>query len=215
MTATRPDLMYTTSLLSRFMSKPSEMHYKAAKRVLRYIKGTTELGIWFRRAEKFSLIGYSDSDWAGSVDDMRSTSGYVFFVNHGVFSWLSKKQETVAQSTAEAEYISAAAATNQAIWLRKILTDLRLNQDESTTIYCDNMSTVAIAKNPILHGRTKHIKIKYHAVREAEQSKEISLVHCLGENQVADIMTKGLNKSKFEEFRLKLGVSSMNIKEEC
>ncbi|XP_031279150.1 secreted RxLR effector protein 161-like [Pistacia vera] len=89
LTATMPDLMFTTSLLSRFMSKPSEIHYKSAKRVLRYIKGTTELGIWFRRAKKFSLIGYSDSDWASSVDDMRSTSRYVFFVNHGVFSWLS------------------------------------------------------------------------------------------------------------------------------
>ncbi|XP_031254679.1 uncharacterized protein LOC116112705 [Pistacia vera] len=84
--ATRPDLMYTTSIVSRFMSKPSEMHYKAAKWVLRYIKGTTELGIWFRRAEKFSLIGYLDSDWAGSVDDMRNTSGYIFFVNHDAFS---------------------------------------------------------------------------------------------------------------------------------
>ncbi|XP_031254680.1 secreted RxLR effector protein 161-like [Pistacia vera] len=113
--ATKPDLMYTTSLVSRFMSKPSEMHYKAAKRVLWYIKGTTVLGIWSRRAEKFSLIGYSDSDWAGSADDMRSTSGYVFFVNHGAFSWLSKNQDTIAQSTAEAEYISATAATNQTV----------------------------------------------------------------------------------------------------
>ncbi|XP_031280046.1 secreted RxLR effector protein 161-like [Pistacia vera] len=110
--ATKPNMMYTTNLLSRFMSKPSEVHYKAAKRVLQYIKGTAKLGIWFRRAENFSLVGYSDNDWADSVDDMRSTFGYVFFVNHGAFSWLSKKQETIALSTAEAKYISTAVATN-------------------------------------------------------------------------------------------------------
>ncbi|XP_031286485.1 secreted RxLR effector protein 161-like [Pistacia vera] len=100
--ATRLDLMYTTNLLSRFNSKPSEIHFKAAKRVLRYVKGTIELGIWFRRSEKFSLIGYLDDDWVGSIDDMRSTSKYIFFLNSGAFNWWSKKKEMVAQPMAEA-----------------------------------------------------------------------------------------------------------------
>ena len=101
LTATRPDLMYATSVLSRFMQKPTQAHMKGVKRVLRYVKGTTNYGIWFNSTENPELIGYSDSDWAGSIDDMKSTSGYVFSLGNGVFSWLSQKQNTVAQSTAE------------------------------------------------------------------------------------------------------------------
>ncbi|XP_031253746.1 secreted RxLR effector protein 161-like [Pistacia vera] len=111
-TATRPDLMFTASYLSRFMSNPSELHLKAAIHVLRYVKGTIMLGICFRKAESLKLLGYTDSDWAGSLDDARSTSGYVFYLNKGAISWISRKQETVAQSTAEAEYVSAVAAVN-------------------------------------------------------------------------------------------------------
>ncbi|XP_031253070.1 transcription factor BHLH089-like [Pistacia vera] len=121
----------------------------------------------------------------------------------------------MAQSTTEAEYISAAAAVNQAIWLRNMLNDMEVKQCEPTEIFCDNQSAVAMAKNPIMHGRTKHIKIKFYTVREAEQCREIRLTHCRGEVQLADIFTKALCKSKFEDLKLKLGVSSKNIKEEC
>ncbi|XP_022752308.1 uncharacterized protein LOC111301066 [Durio zibethinus] len=115
LTATRPNIMYAANLLSRFMQNSSELHFKAAKRVLRYVKKTSELGIWFKKNESSRLVGFTYSDWAGSDEDMKSTSGYVFFIGLNVFSWNSKKQETVAQSTAEAEYIAAAAAVNQAI----------------------------------------------------------------------------------------------------
>jgi len=121
LTATRPDLMYATSLLSRFMSKPSEVHMGTAKRVLRYLRGTLEFGVFYQPCSDPRLIAYSDSDWGGSVDDMKSTSGYTFSFGSGVFSWNSKKQDIVAQSTAEAEYVAASAAVNQVIWLRKIL----------------------------------------------------------------------------------------------
>ena len=215
LTATRPDVMFSASLLSRFMQNPSEKHYQVAKRVLRYIKGTMELGIWFRKSADMKLIGYTDSDWAGSHDDMKSTSAYVFSIGSGAFSWNSKKQETVAQSSAEAEYISAAAAVNQAIWLRKVLEDLNQKQKEATDIFCDNKSAVAMVKNPVFHGRTKHIKIKYHFVREAEKEKEVKLVHCNSEDQVADILTKALPKARFETLRTILGVSSKSAKEEC
>ncbi|XP_031277509.1 secreted RxLR effector protein 161-like [Pistacia vera] len=120
LTTTRPDLM------SRFMTNPSENHFRAAKRVLRYIKGNPGLGVWFRKSESFQLVGYSDSDWAGSIDDMKSTSGYVFFLNSGAVCWLSKRQATIAQSTGKAEYISTVAIVNQAIWLRKILNVTKL-----------------------------------------------------------------------------------------
>ena len=121
----------------------------------------------------------------------------------------------MAQSSAEAEYISAAAAANQAIWLRKLLTDLGQNQADATVIWVDNKSAIAIAKNPVQHGRTKHINVKFHAIREAEKNGEVNLVHCCSENQIADILTKALSKAKFEELRSRLGVSKKILKEEC
>ncbi|KAK4399803.1 Retrovirus-related Pol polyprotein from transposon RE2 [Sesamum angolense] len=115
LTATRPDIMFATSLLSRFMQSPSQVNYGAAKRILRYLRGTKDFGIWYKSTNDAKLVGYTDSDWAGSVDDMKSTSGYTFSLGSGIFSWASKKKATVAQSSAEAEYIAAAATSNQAI----------------------------------------------------------------------------------------------------
>ncbi|KAL0340719.1 UNVERIFIED_CONTAM: Retrovirus-related Pol polyprotein from transposon RE2 [Sesamum radiatum] len=154
LTATRPDIMFATCLLSRFMQSPSQVHYAAAKRILRYLRGTKDFGIWYKSTNDAKLVGYTDSDWAGSVDDMKSTSGYTFSLGSGIFSWASKKQATVAQSSAEAEYIAAAATSNQAIWLRRILEDMGEKQEEPTTIYCDNKSAIAITKNPVQHSRT-------------------------------------------------------------
>ncbi|KAG8480148.1 hypothetical protein CXB51_024926 [Gossypium anomalum] len=156
-------------------SNSEKDHFRAVKRVLRYIKGTLNYGMHYSKAKDLRLIGYTDSDWAGSKDDLKSTSGYAFTLGSAMFCWSSKKQSIVAQSTAEAEYVAAAGAVNQAIWLRKILGDLNLYQKEATEIYCDNMSVVAIAKNPVFHGRTKHFNIKLHVVREMEQAREIEL----------------------------------------
>ncbi|KAG8485549.1 hypothetical protein CXB51_018884 [Gossypium anomalum] len=196
LTATRPDLMHAVSLLARFMHCCNVVHFRAAKRVLRYIKGTLKLGLLFKKEKELKLVDYSDSDWAGCIDDMKSTSG-------------SKKQQTVAQSTAETEYI-AAAAVNQAIWFRKLLHDLNENQCDPTEIMVDNQSAVAIAKNPVFHGKTKHFKIKFHFVREAEQSKEVSLVHCSSQDQLADILTKPLGTTRFEALRKLIGLGRMH-----
>ncbi|KAL0315837.1 UNVERIFIED_CONTAM: Retrovirus-related Pol polyprotein from transposon TNT 1-94 [Sesamum radiatum] len=160
------------------------------------------------------LVGYTDSDWAGSVDDMKSTSGYTFSLGSGIFTWASKKQATVAQSSAEAEYIAAAATSNHAIWLRRILEDMGEKQEEPTTIYCDNKSAIAITKNPVQHSRTKHIDIKYHSLREATTRGEIELKYCSTEEQLADIFTKALPRNKFEELRMKIGVYHKHIKGE-
>ncbi|KAK5834863.1 hypothetical protein PVK06_010542 [Gossypium arboreum] len=147
LTATRPDIIYAVGLLSRFMHCCNVAHFKAVKRVLRYVKGTLSFGVKFERAEELRLAGYSDSDWAGSVDDIKSTSGYFFTLGSDVFSWSSKKQQIVAQSTAEAEYIAAATTVNQVIWLRKLLDDLNAGQPEATKIKVGNQSVVASAKN--------------------------------------------------------------------
>lgn len=217
LTASRPDILFAVSILSRFMHSPKETHFIAAKRILRYIKGTIDLGIFCPRSSEgvVELKGYTDSDWGGCVDDSRSTSGYLFLLNSGVFTWSSKKQETTAQSTAEAEYIAAASAVNQAIWLRKMLKDLGHEQIEATKIMCDNSSAVSISKNPVFHGRTKHIKIKFHFIREVQQSNEVMLIHCSSEEQLADIFTKPLPKERFETLRQMIGICRQNVKEEC
>ncbi|KAH9756360.1 hypothetical protein KPL71_016050 [Citrus sinensis] len=180
----------------------------SAKRVLRYVKGTCNFGIKFTRSKEFKLFGYSDSDWGGSIDDMKSTSGYCFTLGSGVFSWSSKKQEIVAQSTAEAEFVATTAAVNQALWLRKILIDLNLEQEESTEILVDNQAAIAISQNPVFHGKTKHFNIKLFFLREVQKNGVVSLVYCKTEDQVADVFTKPLPVSKFEFFITKLGVCS-------
>ncbi|KAJ4707148.1 Retrovirus-related Pol polyprotein from transposon TNT 1-94 [Melia azedarach] len=214
LSATRSDIMFATSLLSRFMQNPSQVHFGAGRRVLRYLKGTHDLGILFKPEAELNLFGYVDSDWAGCIDDGKSTSGYAFSVGSGMFSWCSKKQDVVAQSTAEAEFIAAAAGANQCIWLRKMLIDLGFGQINASPIFCDSKSAIAIAKNPVQHGKTKHMKVKFHFLREAERDQEVCLIHCKSEEQVADILTKALPKTRFEKLREKLGVSKQNLKEE-
>ena len=158
-------------------------------------------GIKYWRGEELKLIGFCDSDWAGARDDMKSTTGFVFSLGSGVFSWQSKKQETVAQSSAEAEYVSAAMATSQAIWLRRILEDVGEKQEKATRMFCDNKSAIAMAKNPVYNSRTRHIAVKHHFIREKIEEQEIELVYCKSEDQVADIFTKALPKEKFQRFR--------------
>jgi predicted peroxiredoxin len=204
LTATRPDILFAVSILSRFMHCASEMHLKAAKRILRYIKGTIDYGVKFESCPTFKLCGFSDSDWAGSIDDMKSTSGYCFSLGSGIFSWCTKKQETVAQSTAEAEFIAATAAVNQVVWLKKILFDLHLQQNHKIKVFIDNQAAIAISKNPVC--QTKHFNIKLYFLREMQQNGEVTLVYCKSEEQLADLFTKPLPVSKFEFLRQKIGV---------
>lgn len=206
LTATRPDILFAISLLSRFMHCASEMHLKATKRILRYVKGTIDYGVKFEKCQEFKLYEFFDSDWAGSVDDMKSTSGYCFSLGSGVFSWCTKKQEIVAQSTAEAEFIAATAAVNQALWLKKILCDLLLQLKIKTGIFVDNQSAIAIANNPVCHGKTKHFNIKLYFLREMQQSGEVNLIYCKSADQLTDMFTKSLPINKFELLRQRIGV---------
>ncbi|KAH9678563.1 hypothetical protein KPL71_025767 [Citrus sinensis] len=175
LTATRPDIMHAVSLLSRYMHCASKIHFQAAKRILRYVKGTIDYGIKFNQVKNFHLHGYSDSDWARCVDDMRSTSGYCFSFGSGIFSWCSKKQEVIAQSTAKAEYVAVAAAVNQALWIKKLMTDLHMEQQEGTQIFVDNQAAISIANNPVFHGKTKHFKIKLYFLRESTNQPSLDI----------------------------------------
>uniref|UniRef100_A0A2N9EXA4 Integrase catalytic domain-containing protein n=1 Tax=Fagus sylvatica TaxID=28930 RepID=A0A2N9EXA4_FAGSY len=157
LTATRLDLMYVVSLISRFMASPTELHLQAAKRVLRYLKGTVDLGVFYRKKGNGELMAYTDSDYAGDVDDRKSTSGYVFLLSEGAVSWSSKKQPVVALSTTEAEFVAAASCACQGVWMRRVLEKLGHPQGKCTTVLCDNSSTIKLSKNPVMHGRSKHI----------------------------------------------------------
>ena len=166
LTTTRPDIMYAVSLISKFMERPKEAHWQAAKRILRYVKGTKMFEILYNVSEHSYLVGYTDIDWAGSVDDRKSTSGYVFHMGSGVISWASKKQSIVALSTAEPEYVAATAAACQAVWMRRMLRSLAQEQAKATVIFCDNSSAIALSKNSVFHKRTKHIDTRFHYIRE-------------------------------------------------
>ncbi|KAL8087732.1 hypothetical protein AgCh_037766 [Apium graveolens] len=167
LTFTRPDIMYAVGLVSRYMEKPKQDHFMAAKRILRYIKGTLDHGLFYTYSQDSKLVGYSDSDYGGDLDDGKSTSGYAFHIGSAIFSGSSKKQQTIALSTCEAEYMAAAAACAcQAMWLGYVLGKLNLVEEGPVKIYVDNKSAISLAKNPVSHSRSKHINIKYHFIRE-------------------------------------------------
>ncbi|CAM8982129.1 unnamed protein product [Rhodiola kirilowii] len=215
LTSTRLDIVYGVGLISRFMEQPQQSHLLVAKRILRYISGTSNYGIMYSHTNEFCLTGYTDGDWAGDVEIWKSTSGYALYLRDGVVSWSSKKQHVVALSKAEAEYIAVTTAACQAVWLRRILEDLKHKQEGPTRIKCDNKSAIPLAKNLVLHGRSKHIGIRYHYIREFVKDGEIELEFYRTDEQVADIFTKGFSSDKFELFRHMLGIERLCIKEEC
>jgi Reverse transcriptase (RNA-dependent DNA polymerase) len=203
LTTTRSDIMYSSGLLSRFMHQPSKTHFGVTKRVLRYVQGTKDYGLMFEKneSEDVELFGFCDSDWAGSMDDMKSTSRYCFTLGSDIFSWTSKRQERVAHSSAEAEYVSASEATKRVVWLRKNLGDMWEKQDMATVLFCDNKSVIAMAKNLVFHSRTKHINLKHHYIREAVEDEEVVIKHVKIGDQLADIFTKALSCDKFVYLR--------------
>ncbi|KAK0587736.1 hypothetical protein LWI29_027914 [Acer saccharum] len=209
LTATRPDLMFSISMLSRFMTSPKKSHWEAGKRILRYVVGTIDHGIHYKKFQESILIGYSDSDWGGDADNHKSTSGYVFNVGSGAVSWSSKKQPVVALSTTEAEFIALCVAGCQTLWLRWMLKELKCSQEEGTVLYCDNNSAIALSKNPVFHGRSKHIRIKYHYIRDLVKDGEVVVKHCKTQHQIADIFTKALKTETFVKLKEKLGVTQV------
>ena len=205
-TRTRPDIAFAVSNVARFCSKPTKEHWTAIKRIMRYLRGTTDLGLLYTKSDSMECIGYSDADWGGDCNDHKSTSGFLFQVGGTAVSWKSKKQSCVALSTAEAEYMALTAAAQEAVWLRQLQSDLIKTSNSPTTIFEDNQSAICMAKNYVFHGRTKHIGIKYHYIREKVNDKSIELKYCPTEEMTADVLTKGLNRDKFEKLRDKMGL---------
>jgi reverse transcriptase-like protein len=209
MLGTRADIAFTVSALSRYLAKPTDQHLLAAKRVLRYLRGSSDLVLVYR-GDLRPLIGYTDADWGGDMDTRRSTSGYLFNIGSGAISWSSKRQPTVALSSCEAEYMGETQATKEAIWLRNLLTELNSHRKETqaTIIYGDNQGAIALAQNPQFHARTKHIDIQHHFVRENQDKGLVDIQYISTDNQIADGLTKALPKDAFHRFRKSLGLET-------
>ena len=202
-TQTRPDIAYGVSLLSRFSSNPRQEHINAAKRLLRYLRGTIDLGIVYHGPA--DVEGYTDSDWAGDVSDRKSTTGYVFKLTNGPISWASRKQKLVALSSTEAEYYALNEAGKEAVFIRQFLTELSPALttpmiNHRMTLKNDNMGAEQLSQNPQHHARTKHIEIRHHWIRDAVKDHSIQLLHVDTNDNVADGLTKPLAKPKFETF---------------
>ena len=193
---TRPDIAFAVSFCGRFCSKPTEAAMTGVKRILRYLKGTLTKGLRFPTTTN-KLYGYCDSDFAADATDRRSVNGFAFFLGNCIISWMSKKQALVATSTTEAEYISLFVASQEAMFLRGIVGELLNETEQTVEISCDNNGAVALAKNPVFHKRSKHIDVKYHAIRERVHEKFILVKRVDTHDNVADCFTKPLDGSTF------------------
>ncbi|GJZ28539.1 ribonuclease H-like domain-containing protein [Tanacetum coccineum] len=211
LTFTRPDISYAVQHVCLFMHNPQEPHLSALKRILRYVRGTLSYGLQLYSSTTSSLMAYSDADWAGCPTTHRSTSGYCVFLGKNLLSWSLKLQFTLSRSSAEAEYRGVANAVAETCWLRNLLRELHTPLATATLVYCDNVSAVYLSSNPVQHQRTKHIEIDIHFVRDLVATGVIRVLHVPSRYQYADIFTKGLPTSLFDEFRTSLNVRSSPV----
>lgn len=234
LTNTRPDLAYSVGILSRFMSRPQQKHLEASHHVLRYIKATTDYGLFFPKSDSLTLIGYTDSDHAACKETRRSIGAYLFQFAGSTITWSSKRQSTVSQSTTEAEYRALSEGAREGVFLRRLLAELHFipaqtmdlhcqdttllshlshsvptSHDSHLTLHCDNQGSINLAKNPIFHARTKHIELQHHYVRERLLAGEILVKYIATSENPADMLTKALSKWKFEQHRSFIGMKSL------
>lgn len=204
--ATRPDISFAVGNASRHLEKPAAAHVNAVKRILKYIRGTTDMGIRYESGINLDLCGYSDADYAGDIETRRSTSGYVFMFGNGIISWGSERQKSVALSTTESEYMAAAHAMKELVWLHRLLSELLSGNLDKPIFLMDNQSAIRLVKNPEFHKRTKHIDVRYHFIREKYEDGIFVLDYVATDEQAADIMTKALPKNKHQYFCKLMGL---------
>jgi hypothetical protein len=204
LTASRPDIMFSVYMWSRFQANPKKAHLRAVKRILKYLKHTPSVGLWYPKRATFDLIGYFDSNYVGCKIDRKSTSGGCHLLGRSLVSWTSKKQNSVALSTVKAEYIAAGACCTQILYMKQTLLDYGVVL-EKVPLLCDNESAVKIANNPVQHSRTKHIDIRHHFLRDHVAKGDI-ILGVSSEDQLADIFTKPLDKTHFCMLRTELNI---------
>ncbi|KAG6467872.1 hypothetical protein ZIOFF_072436 [Zingiber officinale] len=207
---TRPDLSYSVGMASRYMERPTIMHHRVVKQILRYLKGTIYFGlVYIKGPQEIGIFGYSDSDLAGDLDGRKSTSGMNFYFNESLVSWNSQKQKTVALSSCEAEFMAATTAACHALWLRSLASELTGVKPKPVTLFVDNKSAIALMKNSVFHGRSKHIDTRFHFIRECIEKGQIVVEFVNTGEQRADALTKALPGVKLAAMRQLLDVCDL------
>ena len=206
LTFTIPDITYAVQQVCLCMYDPKDEHMHALKRILRYIRGTIDHGLHLYPSSTSTLVSYTDADWGGCPDTRRSTFGYCVFLGDNLISWSAKRQTTLSRSSAEAEYRGVANVVSESCWLRNLLLELHCPIQKATLVYCDNVSAIYLAGNPVQHQRTKHIEMDIHFVHEKVARGQVRVLHVPSCYQIADIFTKGLPLVLFEDFRDSLSV---------
>uniref|UniRef100_A0A1J3J2T0 Retrovirus-related Pol polyprotein from transposon TNT 1-94 n=4 Tax=Noccaea caerulescens TaxID=107243 RepID=A0A1J3J2T0_NOCCA len=210
LTLTRPDLCFAVNQASQYMQTPMESHWKTVNHILRYIRGTSDQGIWMGCNGSTDLVGYCDADYAGDRSDRRSTTGYCTFIGGNLVTWKSKKQKVVSCSSCEAEYRAMRRLTTELMWLKMLLKDLGIETPKPITMHCDNQAAIHIASNSVFHERTKHIEVDCHKVREQMQLGVILPCYTKSSDQLADIFTKAASSKNCEFINNKLGLLSLS-----
>nr|GEW66180.1 hypothetical protein [Tanacetum cinerariifolium] len=205
----RPDIVHATCLCARYQAKPTEKHLKEVKRIFRYLRGTVNMGLWYKKDSGFELTGFSDADYAGCKDTFKSTFDGAQFLGEKLVSWSLKKQDCTALSTTEVEYVSLSACCTQVLWMRTQLTDYGFHFNK-IPIYCDLKSAIALSCNPVQHSRTKHVAIHYHFIKDHVEKGTIELYFVKTDYQLANLFTKALPADRFNYLVCHLGMRSLS-----
>ena len=202
---TRPDIAFAVQTVSCFSIRPGIAHWEAVKKIFRYLKGTKNLWLTYGGGKK-EVIGYADAD-GSMAEDRHVISGYTFLLNGGAVSWSAKRQEIIALSTTEAEYVAATHAAKEALWLRSFISQIFDVEISPLTLFSDNQSAIALTQDHQYHARTKHIDIRFHFIRWIIEEGKLKLIYCPTHNMVADTLTKVLPSAKVKHFASELGLS--------
>ena len=202
-THTRPDIAQAVSVVAQYATNFREIHCTAVKRILKYLRGTTDFALCYSSVSTGNqvLLAYTDADYAGDLNDRKSRSGSLLFLNNGPVLWLSRKQPCTATSTTESEYVAASLTSKEVVWARRLLTDLGFPQLKPTPLFSDNQSAIRLVQNPEFHKRTKHIDVVYHLIREIQARGDITICYVPTRLQLADILTKALTPDLFQKLR--------------
>jgi histone deacetylase 1/2 len=206
LTLTRPDISFAVNKVCQFLHAPTDIHWMAVKRILRYVKQDTKIGLKITKCNSMLISGFSDSDWAGSIDDRRSTGGYAIFLGSNLISWCARKQATVSRSSTEAEYKAIANATAEIMWIQTLLKEIGIQVPATAKLWCDNLGAKYLSSNPVFHARTKHIEVDYHFVRERVLRRLLQIDFVPTGDQVADGFTKAITVRQLENFKHNLNL---------
>ncbi|KAM1208794.1 hypothetical protein ACFX2J_014409 [Malus domestica] len=213
MICARPDIAYAMSITSRYQSNPGSKHWAAVKTVLKYLRRTKDMFLVYGGATELRVEAYIDTDFQSDVDDRSSNSGYVFTLNGRAVSWKSKKQDVIADSTTEAEYVAAAEADKEAFWMKKFITKLGVvpTITSPVTLYCDNSGVIAQAKEPIAHQKNKHFDRRFNIIRRYDAEGKVNILKAASADNVADPLTKSMSQIQLDRHMEKMGIRYMRM----